>query len=195
MNADYRKALLTVLARLDQLSTDAEAIMAEPADTETLADRLSRAHLVARIIRHGATRPSSVVTSLASRSFKERDGFFGCTRCGAVSRRRMTAKSFSCDSCCVRAKTFDEIDFTSNERIVCGHCKGGTERQRNLETTLSWHPVLVQERDLTDKRPWLILRTVRKSDPIDNNRSSSSPGFLQMPIPMGLETNHLLQAA
>lgn len=132
--------------------------------------------------------------SLASRSFKEREGFFGCTRCGTVSRRRMTAKSFSCDSCGIRAKTFNEVDFTSDERFICGHCKGGTEHQRILKTALSWHPVLVQERDLTDKHPQLILRTVRKSDPIDDNRSTSSPGFLPMPIPMGLETNHLLQS-
>ena len=37
MTADYRKAMLAVLAHLDQLNTDAEAILAEPADTETLA--------------------------------------------------------------------------------------------------------------------------------------------------------------
>ena len=34
MNTDYRKALLAVLARLDQLSADAEAILAEPGDVE-----------------------------------------------------------------------------------------------------------------------------------------------------------------
>jgi hypothetical protein len=33
-NADYRQALLTLLARLDQLETGAEEILAEPADTE-----------------------------------------------------------------------------------------------------------------------------------------------------------------
>jgi len=41
-NADYRQALLTLLARLDQLGTGAEEILAEPADTELLpwADEL-----------------------------------------------------------------------------------------------------------------------------------------------------------
>jgi hypothetical protein len=35
-NVEYRQALLTLLARLDQLGTGAEEILAEPADTELL---------------------------------------------------------------------------------------------------------------------------------------------------------------
>jgi len=34
MQADYRKSLLGVLARLDQLSTESDAILADPGDVE-----------------------------------------------------------------------------------------------------------------------------------------------------------------
>ena len=37
MNPEYRKTLLAVLARLDQLQTEAEAILAEPGDAEIAA--------------------------------------------------------------------------------------------------------------------------------------------------------------
>ena len=37
MNAKYRKALLAVLARLDQLQAEAEAILANPGDAEIAA--------------------------------------------------------------------------------------------------------------------------------------------------------------
>jgi hypothetical protein len=36
MNAEYRKALLALLCRLDQMTTDADAILANPVDTEIL---------------------------------------------------------------------------------------------------------------------------------------------------------------
>ena len=34
MSIDYQKALLSVLARLDQLTSDADALLAEPGDVE-----------------------------------------------------------------------------------------------------------------------------------------------------------------
>ena len=37
MNPEYRQQLLAVLARLDQLATDAEAILAGPGDAEIYA--------------------------------------------------------------------------------------------------------------------------------------------------------------
>jgi hypothetical protein len=37
MSLDYRKALLAVLARLDQITADAEAILDEPGDVENAA--------------------------------------------------------------------------------------------------------------------------------------------------------------
>jgi hypothetical protein len=36
MNSDYRKALLNIRARLDQIETDANAILANPADTDNV---------------------------------------------------------------------------------------------------------------------------------------------------------------
>jgi hypothetical protein len=36
MHPDYRQRLLSILARLDQLSTEADAILREPGDTELL---------------------------------------------------------------------------------------------------------------------------------------------------------------
>jgi hypothetical protein len=36
MHPDYRQALLSLLSRLDQLSTEADAILREPGDTELL---------------------------------------------------------------------------------------------------------------------------------------------------------------
>jgi hypothetical protein len=38
MKPEHRKALLNVLSRLDQIETDANAILADPSDTDALPE-------------------------------------------------------------------------------------------------------------------------------------------------------------
>jgi len=51
MLTDYRKSLLAVLAHLDQLSTEADAILAEPADNESLAQAEELRELLDEAVR------------------------------------------------------------------------------------------------------------------------------------------------
>lgn len=132
--------------------------------------------------------------SLASRSATEKNGFFGCKWCGQVSLRRMTAKSFACDGCGVRASTEEKTDLFLKERSQCVNC--GTEFALDdvFKRELCWHPVLVQERERSADRPWLVLRPVRPKDPIGEDDEKKMGSVLSLDIAEGLETRHLLRS-
>jgi adenine-specific DNA methylase len=66
------------------------------------------------------------------------------------------------------------------------------EHQQPFE--LSWHPVLVQERDITNStRTKSTIRPVEIGDPVEDNRNDVEIPLLA-DIPPGIETNHLIDA-
>jgi len=132
--------------------------------------------------------------SLASRKTKERQSFFGCQACGQVSLRRAGATRFKCDIC----GHYWPIGYLrkSNARptVSCSYCKNNSEVSALLNRTPTWKPVLVQDRQVvagTVAGP--SLRRVRNDDPVDDVAPGPEEHVLQVQIPVGVETRHLLR--
>jgi 16S rRNA G966 N2-methylase RsmD len=122
----------------------------------------------------------AALLSLESRSGDNRQAFFGCCACGAVSRRLRTTKSFSCGQCGKRA-------VTARTPVGCAHCGGA-----NLKRASYWHAVLVQELVNQNGRLRSRLRPVRQGDPVAVVSARDEHSALAQPIQRGIETRRLL---
>lgn len=130
--------------------------------------------------------------SLVSRGAEEMYGFFGCSACGAVSRRHRDTSSFFCDGCnaCVRIEADD-----SDSRSVgasCPHCSGQLQVSGLLRSSLEWHPVLLREQCLSEGDVPARLRTIAGGDPVEDLRTAEEHP-LHTEIPEGLETSALVR--
>jgi 16S rRNA G966 N2-methylase RsmD len=120
--------------------------------------------------------PNALV-SLASRSQKSKDAYFGCRRCGHLTVRNRTVGSFTCGGCGVRC-------FVDRLTQGCPHCRHtGLKPER-------WHAVLVQELKLVRSQLKAVLRIPREGDPVNQNPKGVSPIVLPA-IPAGKETKRL----
>lgn len=126
--------------------------------------------------------------SLCSRSSKEEYALFGCTACGAISRRRRGVRTFICDSCRVRSGT--RVPSTLlKAQFRCPHCAGSFDLSDVIGSTIEWHPVLIREHSLSDPTS-TRLRVATDEDPVqDNVKPLDCP--LRIEIPEGLETDSL----
>lgn len=127
------------------------------------------------------------LVSLASRKGDESSAFFGCSACGAITRRNRSIKSFSCDSCHTRTKTERTAICSSNSGMECPHCFDYLQLSELLASSPKWSPVLLREQLISAKDRPARLRAVEKADPVeDPRRSGEHP--LHTRIPDGLET-------
>lgn len=131
--------------------------------------------------------------SLASRRLDETFGFFGCSACGIVSRRKHTAKSFRCNGCGERWKVTTEESPFASSTSTCRHCSARLAHSEILKSRLEWFPVLVQETAVSLSRNTVRLRVPVPGDPI-NDLPRPQNGLLRVTIPDGLETGHLLRS-
>ena len=131
--------------------------------------------------------------SLASRRLGETFGFFGCSACGTVSRRKHTASSFRCDGCGERWKVVTEQSQSASSTSTCRHCCARLTHSEILNIGLEWFPVLVQETAVSLSRSTVRLRQPILGDPV-NDLPRPKHGLLHVTIPEGLETGHLLRS-
>lgn len=119
------------------------------------------------------------MVSMASRSAGERFAYFGCSGCGAVSKRVSTVANFKCDACESRQSA-----VTPNTR----RCECHSSKPPRLD----WHPVLVQELRLEGKKLRAFLRPVLPGDAVASSPSTSDSAGVADRIPPGKETKRLL---
>ena len=132
--------------------------------------------------------------SMASRKRDEQFGYFGCSRCGYVTRSRLTSKARSCAAC--HSRLGGASDSLTPRRMV--HC-----RRRGCGAAFSafanhkpeWEMVLVQRRCQLEAGHVLHLDRPTPAD-ITAARvaAQAAPDALGRPIPHGVETS-LLQRA
>jgi putative DNA methylase len=126
--------------------------------------------------------------SLASRSRKEPFGFFGCSSCGAVTKRQKDAESFSCESCKTRSRVKTQSANSGAPKFQCPHCFEWHLVSALLISSPEWRPVLIRERNLTHSVAQ--IRAVERTDVVDDRigRTGVQQHPLRVPIPDGLET-------
>lgn len=132
------------------------------------------------------------LVSLASRKVNEQFGFFGCSACGAVNRKKRTVQSFTCAACGVRSKTSGQATTGRLPRIKCVHCSKSVELSDLLRQAPVWHASLVKEHLSSGSKTNSLLRPVLPGDPIADVRSPLDPP-IRISIPEGVETGHLLR--
>jgi putative DNA methylase len=123
--------------------------------------------------------------SLASRRTTESFGFFGCSKCGAVTRRQKDVQSFSCESCGARSKTKAPTNNAGAPKVRCPHCSGSHLLSSLLRSSPKWQPLLLREQELSDNIS--RIRPIESSDSLESAvRVADHP--LRKKIPDGLET-------
>lgn len=123
--------------------------------------------------------------SLASRRSEESFGFFGCSSCGAVTKRRKDVGSFSCGTCGSRSRTQIRSSGAGIPELRCPHCLESHRLSALLHSSPIWHPVLLREQSVA-ARPSRI-RTVKQLDPVEDNAHAEDHS-LHTAIPDGIET-------
>lgn len=129
--------------------------------------------------------PYSLIT-LASRANNEQSGYFGCRKCGAVSRCKVAAIKPRCHSC-GHSLANPRNPLLIGKTIVCPHCRCSNASE--WKTAPRWKAVLVQRRcrvkgtELTHFDPNVSDCGPRKHARI--------PAALAQQIPSGRETNVL----
>lgn len=123
--------------------------------------------------------------SLASRRGTESFGFFGCSKCGAVTKRQKDVRTFSCQTCGARSKTQTPNGDASTPKVRCPHCSGSHLLSSLLLLSPAWRPLLLREQKLSDNTS--RIRPVESFDILEGEaRVSDHP--LRKEIPDGLET-------
>src|ERR1700687_37962 len=123
--------------------------------------------------------------SLASRRSKELFGFFGCSRCGAVMKKRKDVRSFSCGNCGARSKTKIQSSTSGTPDFRCPHCLESHRLSALLLSSPIWHPVLLREQSVSDGSS--RIRAVEQSDSVEDDAGAKDHS-LRVIIPDGLET-------
>ena len=125
------------------------------------------------------------LVSLASRTGEESSGFFGCSGCGAVTKKRKDVQSFTCGNCGAVSRTDGPRTNTGAPRIRCPHCSEDLLLSAILRSSPEWHPVLIREHNLADRTA--SIRTVDDSDAA-HDEAGALEHPLRITIPDGLET-------
>jgi adenine-specific DNA methylase len=128
------------------------------------------------------------LVSLASRANDEQSAFFGCVRCGELTKRAKEAKSFSCAGCGVRSMAKAIREDRSTPYFSCPHCAEEHLVSALLLPPPQWRAVLIREQNLSTGRS--VIRPVNPSDAAVNDAAASDP-TLRTEIPNGLETGGL----
>jgi putative DNA methylase len=123
--------------------------------------------------------------SLASRRSEESFGFFGCSSCGAVTKRRKDVESFSCGTCGSRARTQMQSSGAGIPELRCPHCLESHRLSALLHSSPIWHPVLLREQRVAAGPS--RIRTVEQLDPVEDNAHAEDHS-LHTAIPDGIET-------
>ncbi len=133
--------------------------------------------------------PYSLI-SLASRSKRETDGFFGCGACGYVTRSALDTEAPRCSRCrsSLPERSISQLpggQFRCRAR-ECGH------EFSAFTADFSWRPVLVQR--LCGAVAHIDRPTVVELAAIEGARPPNVPAPLHAEIPLGLETRRLRRA-
>jgi adenine-specific DNA methylase len=132
--------------------------------------------------------------SRASRKKKERQSFFGCDACGAVSLRKADANRFKCDTCSHYFTIADSSTHNHTPTVSCPHCEKDSDLSALLNGSPTWKPVLVQDRQFpAPKNVGPALRAAKESDPVWDVASRREENVLRVKIREGVETRHLLR--
>lgn len=123
--------------------------------------------------------------SLASRSGTEECAFFGCAKCGAVTKRRQGVQSFACESCGRRSRTERPSQSSGAPHIRCPHCFESHLLSRLIASSPEWLPVLLREQNLLNNGA--KIRIFETSD-CSSEATPIPEGVLSALIPDGLET-------
>ena len=123
--------------------------------------------------------------SLASRRGEESFGFFGCSGCGAVTKKKKDIGSFSCRNCGARSNAQMHGSTRGTPELRCPHCLESHKLSELLLSLPMWHPVLLRERSISDGHSW--IRTVEESDSVGHDVCAEDHS-LRTAIPDGLET-------
>ncbi len=128
--------------------------------------------------------------SLASRNKDEVNGFFGCRRCGGVTKGRRDTRTFTCPKC-------DWASDVKSQRkgfIKCPHCGDEAVLHSFYRGVPTWKVVLVQESTTQKGRHKALVRQVEPSDPVDVRVATEDFLELNTRIEDGVETRRLLRA-
>lgn len=134
--------------------------------------------------------PYSLVT-LASRRLGEQRGFYGCEKCGRVSRCKLNAIRPRCANCGHsfpdgRKPLFDE------KKLICPHCQ--EDNTRCWLKRPKWKAVLLQRLCQVGNKECLHFDTRIDRQDIGARRNRTLPSPLRRAIPAGRETDVLKRA-
>lgn len=129
--------------------------------------------------------------SLASRKKGELYAYFGCRRCGYVTKEHRDTRRFSCPEC-----KWQEPEGGPSRRgfVACPHCGDVVMQQSFYKETLVWKAVLVQESIIQNGRSKALVRKVEPGDPVETATASEDCFGLNARIDDGIETRRLLHA-
>ena len=131
--------------------------------------------------------PSALV-SLVSRRQGEEAAFLACRACGHVQRGSRKSQHFTCSKCTASSSLKSE---KQKGVFQCPHCNRRVQTHDTLTTPPAWHPFLVQEINLWEKRPRAIVRTIQGGDPTADTDAAAPVEALTKPIEQGVETDRL----
>jgi putative DNA methylase len=126
--------------------------------------------------------------SLASRRNKESFSFFGCSSCGAATKRRKDVASFSCENCGARSKTQVQTSTSGTPELRCPHCLESHRLSALLLSPPIWRAVLLREQKVSHASS--RIRPVEPSDSVEDDVGAEEHA-LRTVIPDGVETSGL----
>jgi len=130
--------------------------------------------------------PYSLIT-IASRSRREREGYFGCSSCGSVIRLRVKGAQNRCARCRKSLQPPNVPNFTRRE-CICPHC--GRNTPISALRMKGWQLCLVQRMCRRDSADFVHFDTPNSTDVKSKSRlPRESP--LREQIPYGRETRIL----
>lgn len=140
---DLRRAVDRFLAAVRQkVNSSYEGECSSHGKSEILNTFRVRVCRCKRCRRNFYLFPYSLIT-LASRARDEHCGYFGCRKCGAVSRCKVSAVRPRCHSC-GHSFSSPRKPLLVGKKIVCPHCHCSNASQ--WRSTARWKAVLVQRR-------------------------------------------------
>lgn len=136
--------------------------------------------------RHVYMFPENMV-SKASRDPREKQGFFGCQRCGHVEKRSLDQASKPCSAC--GEEHAEQRRNHINKR--CPHCQHEAPAIAFYGDRPAWKPALVQEiiKDAKERLS-VLLRLPEEGDPLED-LLGPLPQEMALPLDSGHETRRL----
>jgi adenine-specific DNA methylase/uncharacterized C2H2 Zn-finger protein len=126
--------------------------------------------------------------TVASRKTGESEGYFGCRRCGMVSRRRLELKKHVCTECGWLLQRAGHPVRAYREK-ACPHC-----RQRDTLADAKWALVLNQQlREANGHAALHLDIPPQVAEPDAPAETVDLPAGLRDAIPAGVETNRLIK--